>query len=196
MADLTTPLPRGTKIAKEDELDGAQRQRIAVAKSLSDAAFYASKEGGRVAFSAWTGFVALPQGAGEVMLAAFRNPAGSGVDVHLTWGEFGAGMVTRFRRYGGSSTLSGLGTKRAVGNRGGGTAVAKAELYAGGQFTAGNLTDANSRKGAYIDPKQYKLPLDAIMRPGSHLIWTMDNDSNQPSSGLVHLEWHELPAAS
>lgn len=225
--DPTTPLAPGTKIATDEHPTKGHAQWVKMyvgddnsfspllgdgigldvdaARSRSHAAYYASADGARVAFNSVTGFMVIPTGSGEHDLCAFQNPSGSGKDVILTLGEFAANQDTRFRRYGGAATISGLGAPRAAGNRGGGSATPAAKLYARGQYTPANANEtatpanaSNLRKVAFIKGyHQYitTLNAEAVLRPGQQLVWTIDNDANQSFMAMVYLEWHELDAA-
>lgn len=202
---LTTPIPGGT-VLRTLTVSGEQVEAVDQVRGRTHAAHYASADGGRVGFNSVTGYVTIPTGAGENNLAAFENPAGSGVDCFLSLGEFAASLDTRFRRYSGAATITVTGSARAAGNRGGGSAAPLAKLYAAGTYTAANANEtatpansANLRKVAFIKAfQQYVTVLNSegVVRPGQRLIWTIDNDSNASFMAMVYLEWHEVAAAA
>lgn len=156
--------------------------------------FYSTRDGGRRAFGAGTGFITIASNA-EAQFCAFENPAGSGVDIYLDVGEFSSNQNTEFRRYVGQTLLT-RGTAVPVRNLGGGTTASVAKLYVAGQYTTATPDPASIGKVAYLSAyNTYFTSLRgrSVVRPGRAVYWTIDGTSSNVK-GNVYLEWYELPA--
>lgn len=159
-----------------------------------DLSYRASATGGRVAFQATTGLVPIV-GTGQQELAVFLNPAASGMDYWLWFGEFQATMNTAFQRFR-NSTITGLGTPRPTSNTGGGPQASSAGLYIAGQYTStGGVVSKTALIGAY---QQYAANIhnSVRLRPGNALHWTITGPgSGNPSyTASIYLEWSEVEA--
>lgn len=156
-------------------------------------AYYASGDGGRVAFNASTNILSI-SGSGEQPLCAFQNPAGSGMDVLLWFGEFSSSIDTNFRRYRGA-TISATGTAQTAANMGGGTATSVAKLLVPGQYTAtGGTVSKTAQIGAY-DQYVADIHFSTRLRPGQGIRWTINGPGGNPSyTAAVYLEWAEIVA--
>lgn len=166
---------------------------------VSQMAYYASSAGGRIAFNITTGIVPLANNSDEQALALLVNPTGSGYDLYLDLGEFGCSINATFRRYR-ASTLSNLSLSPITANNmGGGSGSSVARMYIGGTSPAYTRTGGTVAKTAHIAAyQQYLTNLGgrSILRPGSHLVWTIDGPSgnNANFTGSVYFEYWELPA--
>lgn len=162
-------------------------------------AWYASAEGGRVAFNITTGIVPLAANATEQSLAAFQNPTGSGKDIFIDMGEFGCSLNGTFRRYR-NSTFSGLSSPISATNMGGGSATSVAAMYVGGTAPTFTRTGGNVSKTAHIAAfNQYLTHVGGktVLRPGNTLAWSITGPSGNASNftASVYFEYWELPAA-
>lgn len=166
---------------------------------VSQMAYYASAAGGRIAYNVTTGMVALANNNNEQPLALLENPAGSGYDLYLDLGEFGCSINASFRRYR-AATISGQSSPITPNNMGGGSSVSVARMYVGGTSPTYTRTGGTVAKTAHIAAyQQYTTNLGgrSVLRPGSHLVWTITHPSGSAQSftGSVYFEWWELPAA-
>lgn len=197
---MHTDLASGTVQRHVELSTGEYAPQVVIARSqpvrIRDGmSFYASGDGGRLAFNASTDFISLT-GTSEQSLAAFRNPAGSGKDVVLWFGEFASTQNTSFRRYRGA-TITPTGTKRDAANMGGGDAVAVAELYVGGTAATFTGTGGTVSKTALIQAYgQYVANINGStrLRPGQGIRWTITGGANQGHQAAIYLEWAEIPA--
>lgn len=159
------------------------------------AGFYASKEGGRVAYSAATDTVKLT-GPGPHVLAALEVPAGTDSDLYPTLGEFAnLGASAVWRRYGGSK-LTQRGTPQAIRNRGGGERQSQTGFYVAGNFTA-TLSTTPGKQALIAAGAPYIVPIDNVLRPGTCIVWTVEAyaiGAKDPWLAAMYLEFHELPA--
>lgn len=155
--------------------------------------YYASEAGGRVAFNAATDYITMANSQASEPFAMFENPAASGVDVYMWFGEFASSADVRFRRMGGT-TVSTRGTPRTTFNMGGGTTVGQGKLYVAGQFTV-NTAAAVLRKQAFMRAYEtYMTHINGVrIKPGGVLYWTVDGRGQDCS---IYLEWYELPAVA
>ncbi len=179
---------------------GEYAEQVVLARALpirvrDGLGFYASGDGGRTAFNASTDIV-LVSGSGEQSLAALVNPATSGLDLVLWFGEFSSSANSNFRRYRGSA-ITPTGLSRPIVNMGGGPQTSKAGLYIGGPaptFTGANGTVSKTAQiGAYA---QYVANIagSVRLRPGNTLRWTVESTTVQNYGAAVYLEWAEIPA--
>lgn len=159
-------------------------------------AYYASAAGGRTAFNIATGFVTVTRGTAEQPLAALVNPADSGKDMFLHFGEFGSSIDTRFRRYRGA-TVTGLANPISPVNMAGTTGnppTSAARMYVPPGFTKNGGVVA---KTAYIAAyRQYRGDFEgaSIVRPGGVITWTIDQVDVPSASASIYLEYFERPA--
>lgn len=165
---------------------------------VSQIGYYASLAGGRLAYNITTGIVPLANNSNEQPLALLVNPIGSGQDIYLDLGEFGCSINATFRRYR-SATLSNLSSPISANNMGGGAGSSVAQMYIGGTSPTYTRTGGSVAKTAHIAAyQQYLTNLGGrvILRPGSHLVWTIDGPSgnNANFTGSVYFEYWELPA--
>ncbi len=164
-----------------------------------DIAYWASVIGGRLAFNITTGIITI-SGTGEHELAALVNPAGSGKDIYLDLGEFGASANTTFRRYR-NATITPTASGNAGVNTGGGTATSVARMYPNGTYTRGTGAGAGTvAKTAHIAAfQQYVTELKgrSVLRPGNVLAWTIQGSSALGSSLTcsIFFEYWERDAA-
>lgn len=158
-------------------------------------------------FIATTGYVTCTTNTVQ-NLAWFRNPSGSGKVIMLDQAEFGATVNNRFTRYGGGTlALVGTPTKRAVAATDGSAATAVAELYIGGNNIANHNQFSVSVAGtvrkvatmqAYSTYQILQVGGTAIIRPGAHSYWTLDEIAGGGSgdyTAFIDFEWVEMAEA-
>jgi hypothetical protein len=156
--------------------------------------YFSTAAGGTKAFNVTSGLLTITS-SGEQPLAAFVNPADSGVDVFIDIGEFGASANTTFRRYRGS-TLSSLSNAITPSNMGGGANTAGSRLYTPPNYTR---TSGTVTKTAHIAAfQQYVTEIKGRTRlkPGQSIAWTITGPGGLGGSmtATVYLEFWEAPA--
>jgi hypothetical protein len=148
-------------------------------------------------FSATTGYVTVNLN-GTSPIAALRNPSDSGVWMFFDELEFGAvGATGRFSRLGGG-TLSNVSNPQTWTPTGGGSEVAKSQLYVAPNYT---VTGASVRRVAAMgDARPYWLYSKGrgIVRPGGVVNWAT---TEAPGGGTgtyevyINFEVVEIPTA-
>jgi hypothetical protein len=154
---------------------------------------YYSEQG--VAFAASTAVDAISS-TGEQSVAAFTNPSGSGKNVLVWLGEFGASANVTFRRYRGSA-INVTGAADTNQNMGGLATAASARLYSASAYTVTtpgfvNKTLYLSAFGQYVTEPRGAL----ILRPGGTVRWTAQGPGGMGGTMnvSVYLEWAEVTA--
>lgn len=178
-----------------DDATGAIVTASDSAQVLQDELEYWTSQGS--GFNASTGIVDLTGSAAQE-LAAFINPAGSGVDAFLMLGEFGASVDALFQRLGGA-TVTPTGAAIVPANRNGDAGVSPCRMYKGGATTATyTRVGGTVRKTAHIGGyAQYITAIKRVrVRPGTALAWMMTGTTalGTAYTGTVFLEWFERPA--
>lgn len=153
--------------------------------------YYATAEGGRVAFNVTSGLISLGVSGGIVLI--FENLSGSQIDCHLARFLLTGNTIGRFERYR-NGTISGNRTALTPINRGGGTNTPKAKAYLSSGASAANgilskiqFFTANTEDVAKIDGS-------IILRPGQNLYWNFNPTGMNSSSNSIELVWWELAA--
>lgn len=152
---------------------------------------YASAAGGRCSFAVSTGYVTVPTVAGQTAFAAFENPADSGIDAYLWFGEFASTANVKFRRMRGA-TMQTRGTPRPSGNVGRGANVAACKMYALGNFTADLTNAVESKVAMMLAYDTYMSHIGGVrFKPGDLACWTVEGKAQESA---IYLEWWEVPA--
>lgn len=169
--------------------------RATPVQTIEPITYYASAAGGRVAFNITTQILTVST-SGEVALAALVNPSGSGKDLVLDLGEFGASANTTFRRYR-NSTITPTGAALSASNMGGGAASSVAQMYVGGgspTFTrSGGVVSKTAHIAAYQQYFAY-IKGRSVLRPGQSLSWTIQGPQSGNFTASVYFEYYERTA--
>lgn len=160
--------------------------------------YLCSAAGRRVGFNATIDSVSSSTTA--QLLAAFRNPVGSGVDLTIYKIEFGGGTAGKIRRFRGGTLTVGTGQVPAENvNRGGGTNTSVGQLYTGtrGLILNTTVTGGVLAKVTYIAANTDDM--DAVdgtltLRPGDVMSWTVQNTTGTNDASL-DLSWAQTAAA-
>lgn len=160
--------------------------------------YLCSAAGGRVGFNATIDTVTTS--TVQQILAAFRNPVGSGVDLNIYKIEFGGSVAGVVRRSRGGTLTVGTGQTPSVNvNRGGGPATSVAELYAGTRGLVLNTVVAGAQlsKVSYVGGSVDDLDnVDGTLtlRPGDLMSWTVMTAAGAGTAAL-DIAWAQSAAA-
>lgn len=155
-----------------------------------------STNGGRSGYNASIGTLALGNGHEPQPVAAFTNPAGSGIDVHLDRLAACSTTAGTWQRYRGA-TITPTGAPAPNINRGGGDTEAKAQLYPASAIT---IDGGVPSKVMFTQPR---LNIDGnfagnlILRPGQTLHWRFQPEPAGHNPGprvTIEIVWWEEPA--
>lgn len=193
---LTDAQIRASALPVSGPLTDAQLRAASVVV-IDPIAYYASAAGGRLAFNITTGILSFTLSS-EVVLAALINPSGSGKDMILDIGEFGASSNTTFKRYR-NSTITPTGAAISGSNMGGGAATSVAQMYVGGAAPTFTRSGGTVSKTAHIAGYQQYFAYirgRSVLRPGQSLAWTIQGLQVGTFTASVYFEYYELPAAA
>ena len=158
------------------------------------AQYYASTAGGNVLFMASTGERTMAATTDQDV-AAFSNPANSGVDVYVEKFSYGTNKAGRMKRYR-SPTITGLTTESSWTNRGGGTNVPAARMYLPPFTVSATGTLGFVHYLGTNDQISPEIHGGLILRPGQGFLWRWTPDAGQTGVISIEVVWWETGAVT